>query len=37
MTHKEEGYVLDALEGIQDAIRSPDFRQLVDEVGIETE
>ena len=31
MTHKEEEYVLDTLEEIQDTIRSPDFKRLVKE------
>ena len=31
MTYDEEGYVLDTLMELQEAIRSPDFKQLVRE------
>jgi hypothetical protein len=29
MTYEEEGYVLDTLKEIQEAIRSPEFKQLM--------
>ena len=32
MTYKEEGYVLDTLIEIQETIRSPEFKQLIEKL-----